>query len=186
MEDHDIIELYFARSENAIEETDKKYRRYLLKIAQNILMDILDSEECLSDTYLRAWESIPPERPNRFAIWLGKITRNLSVSRIRYKAAKKRSDGQFSLALSELDEVIPTRETTEETVELKLLADAIERFLYSQNEEKRAVFLKRYWQLMPVSKIAEQLHCSEARIHSMLHRLRQSLHEFLMKEGFFQ
>ncbi|MBR3843646.1 MAG: sigma-70 family RNA polymerase sigma factor, partial [Christensenellaceae bacterium] len=71
-------------------------------------------------------------------------------------------------------------------VELKLLADAIERFLYSQNEEKRAVFLKRYWQLMPVSKIAEQLHCGEARIHSMLHRLRQSLHEFLMKEGFFQ
>lgn len=144
MDEQQIIELYFARSEEAIAETDKKYGRYCRQLAYNILYNIQDSEECVNDTYLKTWNSIPPKRPNPLKIILGKITRNLALDRYDWSHTQKRGGGDISLSLNELSECIPSAIDTETAIENKELIKELNVFLESLSPETRKVFLRRY------------------------------------------
>jgi len=183
MEDKNIIQLYFERSENAIAETSAKYGRLCHTIAYNILYNEEDTEECVNDTYLKAWEVIPPQIPEKLAAFLGKITRNLAISKYRHNTSKKRGGGQVAIALEELEECIPACNSTEQTVSDKLFIQMLNEFLEKLSAEKRKVFMQRYWYLRPVSEIAEEFSMSESKVKMMLHRTRNSLREVLEKEG---
>ena len=130
MDDSKIVELYLERSENAIAETSKKYTRYCHSISFNILHNSQDAEECVNDTYLRAWNAIPPNQPNQLSTFLGKITRNLSFNRYKQYSAEKRGFGQAELALSELEDCIPAKTDVEQASNEKELVEAINKFLY--------------------------------------------------------
>ena len=183
MEDKQIIALYWERSENAIDETAKKYGQYCRTIANNILHNKEDVEECVNDTYLKAWNSIPPNRPERLAVYLGKITRNLSLNRVKHYAAEKRGLGQTNLVLAELEGCIPAPNSVEEQLDEMLLIKAIEAFLYAQPLEKRNIFVRRYWYMTPIKEIAQIYHMSESKTASLLLRMRKDLKKHLEKEG---
>ncbi len=182
MDDKNIIELYWSRSEAAIEETDRKYGRYCYRIAFNILANQEDAEERVSDTYLTAWNHIPPERPKIFSAYLGKITRNLSLKCWRDQHAQKRGGGQTLLALEELEQCLSDGNSTEKEVDRKLLAETINRFLDRLPEQQREIFLQRYWYLQPIQQIAREHAYSDSKITSMLFRIRKKLHQALEKE----
>ena len=182
MEDEKIIELYFARSEAAITETSAKYGAFFHRISRNILTSEQDAEECVNDTYLKAWNSIPPKHPERLPAYLGRIVRNLSLNRWNKLNAAKRGAGEVPLALDELEECIPAAETVQREADRKELSGALNRFLRELGEEKRNVFLRRYWYLVPVKDIAEQLGMTESKVKSMLLRTRSQLRAFLEKE----
>lgn len=183
MEDSKIIDLFWARSEFAIKETSNKYSRYCHTISYNILSNHEDAEECVNDTYLRAWNAIPPTRPNYFRVFLGKITRNISLDQYKKYMTRKRGLGQIELALSELDECIPTMSNIEEVIDEKELVDIINKYLESLPKEKRIIFVQRYWYLMSMKDIAEQSNESESKIKSILFRIRNELKTILEKEG---
>lgn len=183
MEDTQIIDLYFARSEQAIQETDNKYGGYCYSIAYNILANREDSEESVSDTYMAAWKHIPPRRPAILAAFLGKITRHLSLDRWRSRNAYKRGGGEVPLALEELQACISDGDTPEEALARKELALVINRFLDSLEDPERSVFLCRYWYLDPIERIAQNFGFSHSKVTSMLHRTRQKLKTLLVKEG---
>lgn len=183
MEDKQIVDLYWARSENAISETDKKYGRYCYYIAYNILHNNEDSEECVNDTYLNAWRAMPDQRPNKLTAFLGIITRNLSLSRWELCHAKKRGSGQIPLALDELHECIPSSDSTEQIVDDLVLVDVFNRFLASLSKEKRVIFMRRYWYLSPIAEIAEDCSMSESKVKMSLFRLRKALKQALEEEG---
>ena len=149
MDDRQIIELYNERSETAISETADKYGKYCYYIAYHILYNEQDSEECVNDTYLRTWQAIPPQCPNKLSAFLGRITRNLALNRYRYYMKEKRGYGQTSLVLDELQECVPATGSTEpeQVVEDKLLSEVLNRFLHELPTEKRMMFLRRYWYL---------------------------------------
>ena len=182
MDDKNIIELYWSRSERAIEETSRKYGHYCYRIAFQILANQQDAEERVSDTYLAAWNHIPPQRPQILSAYLGKITRNLSLKYWRDQHAQKRGGGQTLLALEELEQCISAGNSTEQAVDRKLLADAINRFLDGLREEQRQIFLQRYWYLQSIEDIARVHSCSAGRITSMLFRIRKKLQKALEKE----
>ena len=184
MDDRQIINLFNERSEAAISETAAKYGKYCHAIAYNILYNEEDTEECVNDTYLKAWETIPPQEPNILSAFLGKITRNLAISKYRYYNSKKRGNGQVTLALEELAECIPSQSSTEQAVSDKLLVEAINRFLEELSLEKRKVFLQRYWYLHSVSEIAKEFSISESKVKMILLRVRGKLKQFLEKEGY--
>lgn len=140
MEDEQIVTLYWDRDETAIQETQTKYDRYLTKIACNILADMEDSRESVNDTYLAAWNSIPPQRPSVLSAYLAKLTRRISIDRFRYRTRDKRRDSQYALSLSELDDCVSGGNTTEEIINVKLLADTIGIYLRLQSEEARNAF----------------------------------------------
>ncbi len=181
MTDYDIIKLYFDRSERAIEETDAAYGRYCRYIANEILRNLEDSEEVVNDTYLKTWESIPPQNPPSLKLFLGKITRFLSINRLEYRNAQKRGGGQYSLVLDELCGVIPSGESS--VVDEIALKDAINSFLRSLPEEKRRIFIRRYWYMSPISEIAEDFSVSEGKVKMILSRTRKELRKVLEKEG---
>ncbi len=183
MTDGDIIKLYFERSEKAIKETDTKYGSYCMTIAENILRNKADSEECVNDTYLRAWNSIPPKKPQRLSTYLGKITRNLAINRYNHYSAEKRGGGETESVLSELEECLPSQNTIEKTFDEKLLIKSIEAFLKNESKEKRRVFLLRYWYSYSINDIAKETAQSESMVTSTLFRLRNKLREHLEKEG---
>lgn len=183
MTDYDIVKLYFARSEKAISETDKKYGRYCFTVAQNILRNEDDSEECVNDTYLKTWSSIPPQKPQRLSTYLGKITRNLAINRYNHYSAEKRGGGETEVLLSELEDCLPSNNTTEKAFDEKLLVKSIEAFLKNENKEKRRIFLLRYWYSFSISDIAKEMAQSESKVTSTLFRLRNKLREHLEKEG---
>lgn len=183
MNDKEIIELYWKRSENAIIETDKKYRRYCHTIAYNILHNDEDAEECVNDTYWGAWKSIPPQTPNCLSAFLGKITRNLSLNRYKLYTTKKRGMGQTALALSELEDCIPAENDVEQISDEKFLIESIEKFLYAQPKFKRDIFVRRYWYMSAIKEIADENQMSESKIVSMLLRMRNQLKLHLEKEG---
>lgn len=185
MDDRRIIELYFSRSEIAIVETERKYGRYLSKIAYNILFDAEDSEECVNDTYMKAWNSIPPKKPNVLSTYLGKITRRLAIDVFRRKHSEKRGKSEYALSLSELDECIPDNSLPEKEFEEKALAESISRFLESLGKENRDIFVCRYFYADSIKEIASFLGASEAKIKSSLFRSRKALKEHLEKEGFY-
>jgi RNA polymerase sigma-70 factor (ECF subfamily) len=183
MDDQQIIDLYWARSENAISETAEKYGKYCHTIAYHILHNDEDSEECVNDTYLRAWEAMPPQRPHRLSAFLGKITRNLSLDRYKRLAAEKRGSGQVPLALDELLDCVPTGDSAEKTADDLALTESLNRFLGTLSVDARRIFLRRYWYLTPVKEIAAEASISESKVKMSLLRSRKELKKFLEKEG---
>lgn len=182
--DTDIIALYWQREELAILETQKKYENYLTKIAYNILCDTEDCKESVNDTYLRAWNSMPPNRPDILSAYLAKITRRLSIDIFRKKHSQKRLGSQYADSLSELEESLSGGDSTRQTVDVHLLAEAINRYLRSLSPETRNIFICRYYFSDSLKDIASYLHISEAKIKSSLFRSRNGLKIFLEKEGF--
>ena len=183
MDDSKIVELYWDRKEQAIEETQKKYGSYCYKIAYNILTSKEDAEESVSDTYMTAWNTIPPRRPSVLATFLGKITRRLSIDRWRTRSAYKRGGGQMVLALEELEECVASSENVEQTYAKKELLAAYKRFIEKLPITERRVFLCRYWYLDSIGDIAQKYGFSESKVKSMLHRTRQKLNKCLVEEG---
>lgn len=183
MEDSQIVSLYWQRSEEALDQTERKYGRYLTTIAYNILADREDSQESVNDTYLAAWDSMPPHKPQVLSTYLGKITRRISIDLFRKRESQKRGGGEYALSLDELGECIGSN-STEEAVDVQALSAAIAGFLRTVSPEARNVFIGRYYYLDPVKKIAGYCGISESKAKILLHRTRQSLWEYLQKEGF--
>ncbi len=186
MEDHQIVALYWDRDEAAIEITARKYGQYLTKIALNILADREDSQESVNDTYLAAWNSMPPHRPGVLSTYLGKLTRRISIDRFRKNTAQKRGAGEYALSLQELEGCIGGNNATEEAVEAQLLAESITAFLRGLTPEARHVFIGRYYYLDSVKEIAGYCRISESKVKILLHRTRIKLREHLEKEGFIE
>ncbi len=182
MEDGQIIELYWSRDQRAIRETDGKYGKLLHSIAWNLLRSREDSEECVNDTYLRAWEAIPPARPGAFRTWLGQITRNLSLDRWKSRRAEKRGGGA-ELLLGELEDCLPAPAGAARSVEDGELAELLSAFLRGLSQEARAMFLRRYWYGESVAEVAKALGCGEGKVKSSLFRSRKALRGYLEKEG---
>jgi len=183
MEDAQIVALYFARKESAIEETAKKYGKYCFSIAYNILMNRADAEETVNDTYLGAWRAIPPHQPQRLNTFLGKITRRQALMKWKAKTTQKRGGGEIMIALEELGECICNDNTPERVVELKELTTHVNIFLKTLPETEQQVFVSRYWYLYPVKTIASGYGFSESKVKSMLSRSRKKLKDYLQKEG---
>ena len=183
MDDNMILDLYWARSESAISETAQKYGGYCRKIAMNILQNSEDTGECVNDTYLRAWNTIPPQRPTVFSSFLGKIIRNLSLNKYREQRAKKRGGYEVALLLDELEDCIPSGDSVEAEYEAGVIAKTIDRFLYSIDSEGRIIFVRRYWHVDSIRSIAAHFQMSESKVKSMLFRTRNKLRIYLEKEG---
>lgn len=185
MDDRQILNLYQERSEAAIKETAAKYGTYCHTIAYNILFNVEDTEECVNDTYLKAWESIPPQVPNKLSAFLGKITRNLALDKYRYYSREKRNNGQTAQALEELLECVPAMNNTEQEIEDKYLVEVLNRFLEGLSSEKRKIFMQRYWYLRSIQEIADEFAISESKVKMTLLRTRNQLKQVLMKEGIY-
>lgn len=184
MTDEKIVDLYWERSEQAIEETEKIYGRYFHYIAYEILRNDEDAEEIVNDTYLKAWNTIPPERPNPLKAFLGRITRQLSLNRLEQNKAQKRGGGQCLVALDELAECISDNNSSSDVVEIMALTESLNHFLRGLPLEQRRIFINRYWYMSSISDIANFYNVSESKITSMLFRTRNKLKEHLSKEGF--
>ena len=183
MEDSAIIDLYWAREERALSETDAKYGGYCRSIAHNILRNREDTEECVSDTWLHAWNAMPPQRPSILSSFLGRITRNLSFDRCRRQNAEKRGGGALPLALDELSECVPAGGSVEQTMDERELGQAIDRFLRTIPEKQCSLFLRRYWYAESISQIAERYSLKENTVKSILFRTREKLRRYLAGEG---
>jgi RNA polymerase sigma-70 factor (ECF subfamily) len=181
--DTEILDLYWNRDERAISESNKSFGGYCHSIAFNILHDREDSDECVNDTWLRAWNVMPPKRPDRLAIFLGTITRNLSIDRWKMKKAAKRGNGEMEVALDELAECIPAMHGTEEAVEAHELEHMINEFMHRLSERDCNVFLRRYYFLEEYSAISERYGLNINTVKTSLHRTRDKLREYLEKEG---
>ena len=185
MEDREIVDLYWKRSDLAISETDQKYGRYCHTIAFNICGTKEDAEECVNDTWFRAWNRMPSERPTVLSAFLGCITRNLAINCIKAKNRIKRGGGEASLALEELSECISDGRSPEKVLEEKELEQLIGRFTAGLKKSDRMIFVLRYWYLAPAAEIAEKLQCGQAKVKSSLFRTRRKLREALQEEGFY-
>ena len=174
MDDKEIIALYFARSEEAIGESEKKYGAYCRTIAGNILPIRADVEECVSDTWLRAWGAIPPNRPERLGAFLGRITRNLALDRLRSNKGAVRE---------ELSECLTLGDPTAGMVDRVVLTAALDRFLAGLPQKKRKLFLRRYWYFSTVEELARDFGMSESGVKMTLLRLRRELRAQLKQEG---
>lgn len=183
MEDTQIVELFFSRSEEAISETSKKYGRYLKTIAGNVLPSSEDVEEILNDVYLAAWNSIPPNRPPVLKYYLSRIVRNLSFKRIEYLTAEKRG-GNADILLQELEDCIPdTRRNMQEVLEAKELGQLVNRFLGTLHPDDRRLFLARYYYAMTAPQLAKKYGGSARQIKYRLEKMRKELKHTLQKEG---
>lgn len=182
MEDFKIVELYFARSEQAIQETDRKYGNYCFRIADNILSNKEDAEEVVSDSYMAVWKSIPPARPSFLAPFIGKITRHISLDQWRKRLAGKRGAGETAVVLDELEECVAASGSVEDDYHAKELREALNRFVESLSQRERKIFVSRYWYLHSVKYISERTGLSESNIKTMLFRIRGKLHTFLTEE----
>ena len=184
MEDSQIVELYWSRSEAAIAETEEKFGPYLSQISYRILNDREDSRECVNDTYIDAWNSMPPHRPQILATFLGKITRRISLDRWRSDHALKRGGGEVPLALEELGDCVSAASDVETEVQRLELRRSINGFLDGLGETERRVFLCRYWYFEPIQTIGERFGFSRSKVSSMLLRTRKKLKKHLSEEGY--
>lgn len=182
MEDCDIVALYWARDEQAIGETEKKYGKLCRSIAMNLLGVREDAEECVNDTWMEAWNSMPEQRPTRLQAWLGRVVRNLSISRWRRDHRQKRYAG-MDLLLSELDECVPARSDTARTVELNELSRIIDAWLRGLSAEERTLFLRRYWNGEPLEQLAKEQKVPPGTLAQRMYRLRVRLRAKLELEG---
>ncbi len=178
MEDQDIIALYFSRDERAIRETDDKYGGFCHGIAMGLLGNPQDAEECVSDTYLRTWNSIPPKRPASLKAFLGKITRNLSIDRLRHRHAVHH-DSDLEIMLSELEPYLPAAEMEE-----SVLSELLDGFLASLEPLDRQLFMGRYWHAYPVARLADHYGMTPNAVSLRLHRARERLRIHLEKGGY--
>ena len=183
MEDGKIIELFYLRDQAAIAETDKKYGPQCRGVAQNILSSREDSEECVNDTYLAAWNNIPPEYPVYYLSYLISITRRIALSRLRTRYAERRGGGEYALCFEELSDCVSDASDPQGEAEAKELAAAVERMLKKLSAADRGIFLSRYWLMEPLAEIAAARGCSLAKVKSSLHRSRERLKKQLSKEG---
>lgn len=183
MDDAKIVELYWSRSEQAISETESKYGKYCRTISYNILADMSDVEECVNDTYLKAWNTMPSNRPSLLAPYLGKLTRWLSLNRLRGQDCLKRGNGELPLALDELAETLDSGLDTEKELETRELSREIRRLLGNLKKEERDVFLSRYWYMASIAEIAEKSGFTESKVKTMLHRTRKKLLNQLKEDG---
>ena len=184
MEDKQIVDLYWERSEDAIAETDKKYGRYCHYIAYQILSDNEDAEEIVNDTYLKTWNTVPPNRPDPLKGYVGMISNRLALDRYDAKTAKKRGGGQMPAVLHELSECIPDGDSGEDIGQSVALRDALNRFLRSLPQKTRTIFVRRYWYVAPIAEIAEEFGMKESSVAMLMLRTRLKLKDFLGKEGF--
>ncbi len=184
LEDSKIIRLYWDRNQDAISATSEKYGNYCTSIAMNILGNKEDAEECVNDTYLNAWNAMPPHRPGMLSTFLGKITRNLSINRYKHNTADKRGGGNTTLVLDELAELVSGTDSVEQEIDRRELVKAIDAFLGTLSPEKRGIFVCRYWYFDSVSEIASRYGKTENHISVILNRLRQKLHTNLKERGF--
>ena len=184
MEDSRIIDLFFERSEQAVEELDRKYGAAVRKTSANILRDRQDVEECVNDAYLGAWNSIPPQRPDPLGSYVCRIARNLALKKYRANRAQKRS--AYELALDELEESIPSALSVESDYAAKELSAAISRFLDTLSYEDRFCFLRRYWYADAVSDIAAMTGGKSHRVSVRLFRTREKLYRYLKEEGLLE
>ena len=185
MEDCKILDLFFAREEMAIQATAQKYGNYCYAISANILHSREDAEECVNDTYLRAWDAIPPKRPTAFRVFLGKITRNLSLDKYKWKNRKKRAADETAQLFSELDECIPGGIGADAEYEAAQVEGVINASLHSMSKDARIVFIRRYFHAESISDIAARFSMGESKVKSMLFRARKKLKVDLEKEGVF-
>lgn len=183
MEDYQIIELFFKRKETAIEQLSQKYGKLCLKISENILKSHQDAQECVNDTYLAVWNTIPPKRPNPLPAYVCRIVRNISVKKYHENTAIKRNSF-YDAALDELEETIPAAATVEEEAAVNELVNAINRSLASISKRNRIIFVRRYWFADSIKDIAEMFQTSEHNISVCLSRTRKMLKKNLEKEGF--
>lgn len=182
MEDTKILDLYRERSEDAIRETKEKYSNYCFSIIYGIVSNYEDAEECLNDTFLKAWNSIPPNRPDSLKMYLGKIARNTAIDRLRQKSGQKR-DAEI-VSLSEVENLVSTSGDVESTIHRKEVLRIVNAFLETRKPLHRVVFVQKYWYLLSVKQIAEQNGISSSKVLSILHRMRGKLKEKLEKEGY--
>jgi len=184
MTDYEIIELYLKRDEQAIIESQNTYGAYCYKIADNILHNHEDSEECVNDTWLRTWNLVPPQRPNYLSLFLGKITRNVSFDCWRKKHTKKREQQEMNLVLEELEECIPASMDVEQEILTQELGKIINQFLGGLKQKDREIFLCRYYYVESISNIAVRYGIKESYVLVILSRVRKKLERFLQKEGY--
>ena len=182
MDDIAIIQLFWSRSENAIKESDSKYGKILKRISFNILANFEDSEECVNDTYMSAWDNIPPQHPNSLMAYLGRITRNISINKYHSENAKKRGGG---LILSELTECIPDNSNVIDNLEAGEITRIINEWLYSLETADRDLFIRRYWFGDSAKSLAKEQNLSENIISGRLFRLRSKLKLILAKEEIY-
>lgn len=183
MTDDEIIGLYINRDENAIIETSKVYGKYCFSIANNIVKSLEDAEECVNDTYLKVWESIPPNRPQRFRVYIGRITRNLSFNFYKRMKADKRGKGQFAETLEELAECLPGGTEPEKEIDRNELVCSINDFLRGLPSEKRIIFVRRYWYSDSIADIADRCGITQNSVSVILNRLRKQLKKILIERG---
>lgn len=184
MEDTQIIALYWEKNADAISETAKKYGAYCLAVAENILHNAEDSEECVNDTWLHAWNAIPPQRPKVLRMFLAKITRNLSFDRFRARSAEKRGGGELALALDELGECLGGGAEAEAACEAKELGQCVRRFVRALPEREGNVLVRRYFFAESAADIARRYGLSENNVMVILSRTRKKLKAHLLKEGY--
>lgn len=184
MDDNSIIRLYWDRNDQAISETSKKYGRYCRTIAKNILNSEEDAEECVNDTYLNAWNSMPKYWPEQLSTFLGKITRNLSFNKYKHNHAKKRGGGEIELILDELTDCVSDVDDVEQIIDRRELEKSINLFLRSLSAKKRNIFVCRYWHADSVSEIAKDYGMLQGTVLKTLERTRKQLKEYLTERGF--
>ncbi len=181
MEDCKIVDLYWARSELAIEHTDQKYGRMLMGISVSLVPTTQDAEECVSDTYLAAWNSMPDERPQYLGAFLSKIVRRISID--KYRSSKSQKRGGTDIFIDELTECIPSDVDLQSEYDNRQIAEALNRFLLSLDKEKRQIFVRRYFYSDSLIDIARNMGVGEGKVKTVLFRVRAALREFLEKEG---
>ena len=184
MNDNEIVQLLYDRNEAGIKAAVKKYKSYCMKIAENITGSRQDAEECVNDAFLKAWDSIPPNRPEMLSTFLGKLTRNVAINRRKHNMAEKRGSGEAALVLEELSETVKGNEDVEREFDRKELSREINTFLETLPEHKRNIFICRYWYCDSVKKIAAEWGMSRTSVSVTLHRLRDKLKAYLRKRGY--
>ena len=183
LSDEQIIDLYFARQERAIEETDRKYCQYLYTVAYNILANEQDTEECLQDTYLKTWNTIPPERPDVFRAFLAKITRNLALDRYEMDHRKKRVPASACVPLEEVQEFLPDDCDPSRQLQAAEIGRILTKYLESVSDRRLYVFVSRYFFALTIPQIAKRLHCSQSLVSKELAEIKRELRVLLEKEG---
>ena len=182
MDDRELIDLYWARDEDAIKETSAKYGRLCSYIADNVLGNAEDSEECVNDTYLAVWNAIPPQRPSRFSVFVSRITTNLALKKYEYISAAKRNPSAV-VSLDELGDCVSGTYCVESEIENQRIENAIDRFLFQQSGEKRTVFIRRYWYFDSIACICMHTGFSQSKVKSILYEMRLKLRKYLESEG---
>ena len=184
MSDENIISLYWQRDEQAIEETDRKYRKFLLRIANNIVHDVRDNEECLNDTYIGTWNAIPPARPTFLQSFLATIMRRTAINRFHANNRQKRVASEFAVSLSELEDFIAVTDDMETKLEEKELAQLVSNFARSLSDRQMYIFVSRYYIADPLLTISKELGCSVATVKRELAKIKTSLKKRLESEGY--